>query len=309
MPSVRKVRSWYAQSFQELFNFPPIKTVEDEVRFTQLLQQIYDRHAPTLLTMAKGVYELKKELSKEAAPDSVDLSEYAEIHQGLDDFYMSRIGLRMLIGQHIELHRQMEKKELNSNYIGLINKVTSVASVARDSIEDAKYMVMKSHSRCPYTKLYGKVNVTFPYVPSHLYYMLFELLKNSMRAVVEYHANKKELPEIRVIVAASDETNSEDIAIKISDEGGGFNRSAVRKIWSYMYTTAPFNFDEHFESENVPDFGRDAPLAGLGYGLPLSRLYARYFGGDLQLISMGGYGTDAYLHLHRLGDREEPLPL
>jgi pyruvate dehydrogenase kinase 2/3/4 len=49
-------------------------------------------------------------------------------------------------------------------------------------------------------------------------------------------------------------------------------------------------------------------MAGLGYGLPISRLYARYFGGDLQVISMEGYGTDAYLHLKRLGNAEESLP-
>ncbi len=34
----------------------------------------------------------------------------------------------------------------------------------------------------------------------------------------------------------------------------------------------------------------------------------RYFGGDLQIISMEGYGTDAYLHLNRLGTSQEPLP-
>ena len=56
------------------------------------------------------------------------------------------------------------------------------------------------------------------------------------------------------------------------------------------------------------DHGTDSPLAGLGYGLPISRTYARYFGGDLNIMSMEGYGTDAFLHLSRLGNRSEPLP-
>ena len=34
------------------------------------------------------------------------------------------------------------------------------------------------------------------------------------------------------------------------------------------------------------------PLAGFGLGLPLSRVYARYFGGDVLLKSMEGFGMD-----------------
>lgn len=73
----------------------------------------------------------------------------------------------------------------------------------------------------------------------------------------------------------------------------------------YLYSTASSPLTQMTEDDiqNAP-----AVLAGYGYGLPLCRLYARYFGGELQVISMEGYGTDAYLHLSKLGTSEEPLP-
>lgn len=45
-------------------------------------------------------------------------------------------------------------------------------------------------------------------------------------------------------------------------------------------------------------------MAGLGFGLPLSRLYATYFDGALRLVSMPGFGVDAFLTLKRLEGRE-----
>merc|ERR1712072_595239 len=148
-------------------------------------------------------------------------------------------------------------------------------------------MCVRHYGDAPEVTIHGRRGLTFPYVPSHLHHMLFELLKNSMRAVMEYHQDSsEEMPPIRVVIA--DGESNEDICIKISDEGGGIPRSAVNRIFSYMYTTADSGVFEQLAQQDSG--GGESPLAGLGYGLPISRLFARYFGGDFQVISMEGYG-------------------
>ena len=74
---------------------------------------------------------------------------------------------------------------------------------------------------------------------------------------------------------------------QVSDEGGGITRSNMKKIWSYLFTTVDSTIQEGmFGNTHDVDHGIDAPLAGLGYGLPISRSYCRYFGGDLSIMSM-----------------------
>eukprot|EP00540_Astrosyne_radiata_P019296 CAMPEP_0116828796 /NCGR_PEP_ID=MMETSP0418-20121206/3844_1 /TAXON_ID=1158023 /ORGANISM="Astrosyne radiata, Strain 13vi08-1A" /LENGTH=160 /DNA_ID=CAMNT_0004457703 /DNA_START=88 /DNA_END=570 /DNA_ORIENTATION=- len=142
-------------------------------------------------------------------------------------------------------------------------------------------------------------------------YIMLELLKNSMRATMDWHGvDAVDLPPIKVVIADGDD--NEDVVIKVSDEGGGIPRSNMKKIWSYLFTTADPAVQEGMmalKSSNNVDHGVDSPLAGLGYGLPISRSYCRYFGGDLSVMSMEGHGTDAFVYLRRLGSAREPLPI
>jgi len=46
-------------------------------------------------------------------------------------------------------------------------------------------------------------------------------------------------------------------------------------------------------------------IAGLGYGLPMAKIYATYFSGSLQLVSLHGHGTDCFIKLRCLDDEGE----
>ncbi|KAJ8600356.1 hypothetical protein CTAYLR_000686 [Chrysophaeum taylorii] len=305
MPSVKLVREWYAQSAIEIFESErPVDPLSEE-RFARLIDAIYERHAAVLITMAKGAHELRSSM-KERFAFELDL----QIHQFLDSFYTSRIGIRVIIGQYLAL-RQCTPQ---STRIGLLDTQVVPAQVAVDAVDQATMLCERQFGVAPEVELHGRLDLAFSYVPDHLYYIMLELLKNSMRATVEQHAklvgevDHKTLAPVKVVVADGEE--NEDVALKVSDEGGGIARSHMPRVWSYLFTTASHEVQERgFLDTNSrsSDFG-GAPLAGLGYGLPISRAYARYFGGDVTLMSMEGYGTDAYVYLSRLGDHDEPLP-
>nr|XP_023400170.1 pyruvate dehydrogenase kinase, isozyme 4 isoform X2 [Loxodonta africana] len=190
----------------------------------------------------------------------------------LDRFYMNRISTRMLMNQH-------------------------------NAFECSRMLCDQYYLTSPELKL-TQVNGKFPgqpiqivYVPSHLHHMLFELFKNAMRATVEHQENWPSLTPIEVVVVLG----KEDLTIKISDRGGGVPLRIIDRLFSYTYSTAP---------TPVVDNSRNAPLAGFGYGLPISRLYAKYFQGDLNLYSLSGYGTDAIIYLKALSSESiEKLPV
>lgn len=243
-------------------------------RFSNTLQKIKRRHDGVVTTVAQGILEYKRKRQRMQIDHNIQAF--------LDRFYMSRIGIRMLIGQHIALTDQ--RTQSDPNYVGIICTKTNVRELAQEAIENARFVCEDHYGLfdAPKVRLVCPPDLTFMYVPGHLSHMLFEILKNSLRAVVETHgAEKEEFPVTQVIVSEG----REDITLKISDEGGGIPRSAIPLVWTYMYTTVDQtpNLDPDF---NKSDF--KAPMAGFGYGLPISRLYARYFGGDLKLISMEG---------------------
>ncbi|KAJ1991020.1 [Pyruvate dehydrogenase (acetyl-transferring)] kinase isozyme 2 [Dimargaris cristalligena] len=258
--------------------------------FAKCLENIKRRHDPVVTTLAQGINEFKA-LRHKTIIDT-------EVQSFLDRFYMSRIGIRVLIGQQVALQTKNEP-----DYVGIICTRTKLYDIAMEAIANASFICEDYYGlfAAPKITLHCREDLEFMYIPSHLHHMLFELLKNSLRATVElYGPDADNYPPIKIVVAEG----QEDITIKVSDEGGGISRSALPMVWTYMYTTAEAQpLDPDF---NQTDF--KAPMAGFGYGLPISRCYARYFGGDLKLISMEGYGTDAYLHLCRLSDSAEPLP-
>lgn len=240
----------------------------------------------------------------------------------LDRLYISRISIHMLISHFNALQGQSTTL---TGMVGTIDQTAlqpqncDVVEVTRDAYDAAAVLCDGEYFDHPKIILHSQdlsdsnmdtqTKVTAIYVPAHLHHMLFEVFKNSMRATLEF-AEAKHLHELPPIKCGIYKTR-EDITIKISDQGGGMSRRVRSKIFNYMYSTAP--------KVVIPNSGGSyggglaaaaLPMHGLGYGLPLSRLYARYFKGDIKVASVDGYGTDTYIYLQRLSSLAvENLPI
>jgi len=103
------------------------------------------------------------------------------------------------------------------------------------------------------------------------------------------------------------------VTIRIRDRGGGISPENYAHIWDYSFTTFNEAQASSTLSGNDPSHGNmdalnaisgaggGSSLAGLGYGLPLGRAYAEYFGGGIAVQSLWGWGTDVYLSLRGVG--------
>ena len=164
--SVKAVRDLYITSFLELEDFDPlIRTAEQEEAFSKLLENIYERHSKVLVQMARGAYEYRN-LIRSQKEKEFELME--ETHQFLDRFYLYRIGMRVLIGQYLALRQPPVE-----NYIGIVCSHTSPYEIVKRAIDDAAFMCTRKYGDAPEVIMSGRLDLTFPYVPTHLREFLF----------------------------------------------------------------------------------------------------------------------------------------
>jgi pyruvate dehydrogenase kinase 2/3/4 len=113
----------------------------------------------------------------------------------LDKFHLSRIGIRVLIGQHVSLQQRPLQ-----DYVGIICTKTNLKQIAQEAIDNSRFICEDHYGlfNAPKVILNCPNDLNFMYIPSHLHHMLFELLKNSLRAVVEFYGedNEEKFPDI-----------------------------------------------------------------------------------------------------------------
>lgn len=263
--------------------------------FSQTLQN--------LVTSCIGIVDLLAQGIRESVQFNGTAVELLNIQEFMDRFVINRIARRMLAEQHLVLRANPN----NPDYVGIISANCNIAqsiTIAATSVTENTIRLNGIH---PKINLRGDLTTTVPFVVKHLEYIMRELLTNSVTAVIDTHQGQKDYPPIDVLIAPGSKTTT----VRISDRGGGIPKKDQEHIFKYGWTTKKaVDLNKDFsQSTNPMDYDEKIIEPGLGFGLPIARLYAKHFGGKLWLENLYGYGTDVFLSLDKTGDLLENFEL
>ncbi|GBC07575.1 hypothetical protein RclHR1_07540013 [Rhizophagus clarus] len=300
-PYIKSIYKLYYNSFELIRSFPEdVRDKETDEKFAEMLKEMVISHSENIPTLAKGFQECKKYMSSE------------DIKNFLDDMISARIGIRLIAEQHIALHNNLN----DTSYTGIIDTKLCPQKLIQSCSKFVKELFEVHYGSAPNILINGQIDTTFTYVPVHLEYIIAEVLKNSCRATVEYSQKFNRTEHPPVIVTISKGKNF--IGIRVRDQGGGVPAKDLPSIFDYSYTTVPqddivggsgsLNILANV-SKMAMQSGLGGPIAGLGYGLPLARIYANYFGGSIDLVSLHDYGCDVFLRLKQIDKSLEDLEI
>jgi len=321
-------------AFEKFRRYPPITTLAENEAFCDFVNTLLNEHATVIPNLSLGLSLSSPHLP----PDTLD--------SFMRRMLVSRISRRVLAEHHIALSESFSGRGRESNgepHVGIIYTGLSIKRSVEHCIKLLREIPGLSNNlpadTLPKVKIDGHLETSFAYIREHLEYIIFELLKNSMRATYVKYQNEASRPPIQVTIVDGEN----DVMIRISDHGGGLRnprnqvskpsdlfsfshvRNATRLEDSRLGALRTVSSSEHglratvdeqignWQKERTQDLAPATVTVeqilqpSIGIGLPMSYIYATYFGGTLELVSLDGWGTDVYLRLPKLGTNQEGI--
>jgi len=341
-PHISQVYELYYKAFETIRRVREIKTLEDNEKFCKKISQTLQEHLTVIPKLAMGVLECR------------DLMKPEDMDKFMNTVLRSRISRRVIAEQHLALTETFnspwhfpDAKPLEMEFVGEVFLKCNAKEVVTRCGKEVQALAAAAYGSStvlPEIKLEGHLDATFPYILSHLEYIIGELLRNSIQAVVE--KQKKGLsppakpPPIEVTVCEA----PQHVIIRVSDQGGGIPRDILPYLWAFskgprsnqrlenlhqvpkmaatlqevrvgeipqveLKSTEGVTREHSPHDSSLSSLSSRPPNLRLGMGLPLSRVYAEYWAGSLELHSLEGYGVDAFLSISKLGNKNEQLTM
>lgn len=219
-----------------------------------------------------------------------------------------------------------------------------VGNLVRDSMHE----YFPKRENMPEVVVEGDLLARFPFMVPHLHYLFGEILRNSFEATIKTHGatTDKKLPPIKITIIDSPKTVMFRISDQGGGVPHGelasiwsfgknpelarqslanFHRIPGLQLYSNLQVTpAGSSIVDGLVHTSVGDINQMSTKTKqstleklitrpykykLGLGLPMCKIYADYWNGDLVMNSLEGYGSDTCLTLSKLGFHSNTIQL
>ncbi|EOD46982.1 putative pyruvate dehydrogenase kinase protein [Neofusicoccum parvum UCRNP2] len=224
-PNISYVYELYYRAFERYRRIPEVRSVEDNDELCKIIRDTLDEHLTVIPRLAIGVLEVQGAMKPE------------ETDKFMTTLLRSRISRRTIAEQHLALtdtfhspwHFPEAKLQLDPNMdsVGEIFLKCNAKEIVEHCANATKDLMKQTYGSAiplPDVKVEGHINATFPYILTHLEYIIGELLRNSIQAVIEQKKHKdKKPPPIEVLICSLELHNLEgygvDVFLQISKLG------------------------------------------------------------------------------------------
>jgi pyruvate dehydrogenase kinase 2/3/4 len=247
------------------------------MKFCQMLNDQLRNHLVVIPNLAAGMMESHRHL-----PDW-------HLNKFMNDVLRTRIGRRVLAEQHIQLSNEFlippsqsppadypatewGKSDLAGvgQKIGIIDANCHAGKLVQKCARLAENVIAVEEGSAivPKVQIDGHFDTHFLYIPDHIEYIIFELLKNALRFQLQTWKLQKHQfqmsllpPPVHLTICSSPRSLSEDlptssartVTFRISDEGGGFAKSILPPenpddIWSFSHLYSVYDQSQDLSS-------------------------------------------------------------
>lgn len=230
-PPIREVYGLYVLTFERLKNVTSITEEKEFPPFVELLEGERRHHDRSVDMMGQGVQRLRR-VCRDIVLDSF-----------LERFFYFRIGRRIMIDNLVAMQSP------KPGWCGIVNPRCRPAELIVARAKDVRDSCRYSYGLAPHVVVGGNLETEFATIPEHLALIITEVLKNALRATVEFYtlgnslmdgackvglvAGDEDLPEVKVEVYKG----KKEVVIKVSDKGGGVPPHKLQEMWSFGYST------------------------------------------------------------------------